>query len=143
MSELSITSFIAIFEEMFGFWLFWGLVAVAGIVILAFLYTLISQGGLRAKGILRGELFGLFGGVAAVWFVLHVTGSSIIDMGGPIDVILLALIWLSGAIGVTMITYVALALILTQPSPEEAKATASPALQAPRDLKARSGRATG
>lgn len=36
-----------------------------------------------------------------------ITSSSLADVGGAIDVILIALIWLTGAIGTTLIAYLA------------------------------------
>lgn len=118
MSELSISSFIAIFEEMFGVALFWGLVAVAAIVLISFIYVVIKHRGVRSAAFVRGELIGLLGGFAAVWFVLRVTESSLYDIGGAVDVMLIALIWVAGAIGTAIGAYVVQGLIRSR-APEE------------------------
>jgi hypothetical protein len=49
MEQMTLDTLLAVFEEMFGFWLFWGLVALAVLVTLAFLYVLVRDRGQLAQ----------------------------------------------------------------------------------------------
>ena len=43
MKDVSIGMFIAVFEEIFGAGLFWGMVAAAAAILLAFLYLIVRD----------------------------------------------------------------------------------------------------
>lgn len=111
MKEMTPETLLAVFEEMFGFWPFWGMVAVGGIVALVFLFELVRDRGLRGTRFLRAELFAPVGAVAAIWFVMWATSSGLGDMGGPIDVIVLIAIGAVGAVGLTLLAYVVQGLL--------------------------------
>ncbi len=105
MKELTLATLIAVFEEMFGGWLFWLLVAVAAIVTAAYLFVLIRDRSLSMKKFLLAQISMPFGAVAAVLLVLRVTDSQLTDLGGPIDVILFLGIAAVGAIGTSILVY--------------------------------------
>lgn len=111
MKELTLSTMIAVFEETFGRGLFWALVAMAALGTLAFLYVLISDRGLRSSRFLIAEIAGVFGGIAAILFVQAVTNSGFVDIGGPVDVIVVAMIWVAGFVGTVMVGYVAESLV--------------------------------
>ena len=111
MEELSLSTLFAVFEEMFGAMLFWSLAAAAVLVTIAFVYVLIRDRGFDGRRLLRAELAAPVGAVAAVMFVLWMTNSHLRDMGGPIDWIVLLGIAVAGAVGLTLLVYVAQALI--------------------------------
>ncbi|MCI5074822.1 DUF5368 domain-containing protein [Oricola sp.] len=111
MKDVSIGMFIAVFEEIFGAGLFWGMVAVAGLILLAFVWQILREHRLESRRFLRAELWAPVGAVAAILFVQFVTNSGFSDIGGPIDVIVLILIGSAGAIGLTILTYVLLGLL--------------------------------
>lgn len=115
MKDLSLATLIAVFEEMFGPTVFWLLVAIAVIGFAAFVYVLVRQGRIRSAPFLRAELIGMVGGVVAVLFVQWITDSSFGDIGGPIDMIVLALIWTVGAVGTAIVSYTIQGLL--RPSP--------------------------
>jgi hypothetical protein len=117
MKELTVSTLLAVFEEMFGFWLFWGLAALAVVVALAFLGVLMRERRIAAGRLLFAELIGIGGGIAAVWFVLFITSSGLSDIGGPIDVIVVLGIWLAGAIGALIAFYALAGLIVRHPKP--------------------------
>lgn len=110
MKELSIGMFIAVFEEIFGAPLFWTMVALAGVILLAFLWQIVRDHSLESRRFLRAELWAPVGALAAILFVQFVTNSGFSDIGGPIDVIVLILIGTAGAIGLTILAYVLLGL---------------------------------
>ena len=106
MEEFSVGTFIAVFEEMFGAWLFWLMVAVAAVISLAYIYVLIRDHGMGMRRFLLAQLSMPVGAVAAVAFVLWVTKSSLADIGGPIDWIVLLGVAVLGAGGFSILVYV-------------------------------------
>lgn len=111
MKELEIGTLLAVFEEIFGFALFWGMVALAAVITVLFFYVIVRDRAILSARFLRAELLAPVGAVAAVWFVLWVTDSRLADIGGPVDVMVVILVGLAGAGGFTLLSYVALALL--------------------------------
>jgi len=110
MKDLDISVFIAVFQEMLGPFL-WLLVAIAVLGSLAFLFLLIRDRGLFSRRLIGAELLGVLGGVVALFIMWFVTDSSLFDVGGPIDWVLVAIIWAVGAIGSAILAYVALSYL--------------------------------
>ena len=110
MKELTVSTLLAVFEEMFGRWLFWALVVLAFAVVIALVFVLIRERRLRARRLLLAELIGIAGGIFAVWLVLAVTSSRLSDLGGPIDVIAMVGIWITGALVALIASYAAFGL---------------------------------
>lgn len=111
MKELEFGTLIAVFEEIFGPLVFWAMVAAAAVITVLFVYVVIRDRAILSARFLRAELLAPVGAVAAVWFVLAVTNSGLSDIGGPVDLIVIALVALAGAGGFTLLAYVALALL--------------------------------
>ncbi|MCA1242228.1 DUF5368 domain-containing protein [Stappia stellulata] len=111
MKDLTLSTLLAVFEEMFGVFLFWGLVAAALAVTAAFIVIVLREHRLEGHRFLRAELMAPVGALAAILFVQWITSSGFSDIGGPVDVIVLIAIGTTGAVGLTIVTYVALALI--------------------------------
>ncbi|AMY69719.1 DUF5368 domain-containing protein [Frigidibacter mobilis] len=110
MKDLTFETLIAVFEEIFGFGLFWAMVAAAALVTVAFVYVLIRDRNLESRRLVRAELLAPVGAIAAIWFVQAMTSSGFRDIGGPIDVIVLIGIGVAGGVGLTILSYVAQAL---------------------------------
>jgi hypothetical protein len=104
MKEFDAFVFLAVFQEMLGWWL-WALLAIAAIGIASFIYVVIRDRGMRMGRFVAAQLAGVLTGFAAVFFMWWITSSSIMDVGGPIDVILLLAIWTGGFIGGTVLGY--------------------------------------
>ena len=111
MKELTLQTLLAVFEDMFGFWLFWALVAAAVAVTAAYLYVLIRDRHVGWRKFLIAQLFMPVGAVAAVAFVLGVTNSRIADLGGPIDAIIFLGIAALGAVGIAILVYTVESLV--------------------------------
>jgi hypothetical protein len=111
MEEFKLSTFLAVFEEMFGMGLFWAMVAVAAVITLAYLYVLIRDRSMSMRKFLLAQLSMPFGGVAAVAFVLAVTKSKLSDIGGPIDLIVLLGVFAAGAVGFAILVYVVQSLV--------------------------------
>jgi hypothetical protein len=108
--------FVSVFVEMLGPLLFWLLVlAIAG-----------RHGWFRLGADPRswsrqpGGWFArrwqeLLGGVAAVLFMQWITNSGFRDIGGPVDLLLVVLIFVLGAIGAAILAYTVQAVVLGEP----------------------------
>jgi uncharacterized membrane protein YhaH (DUF805 family) len=105
MKELTLDTLLAVFEEMFGRALFWGLVATALVITVGYLYVLIRDREVSWRKFLLAQLSMPFGAAAAIWFVLAVTSSRLGDMGGPVDMIVLLGIAVVGAVGSAILVY--------------------------------------
>ncbi|MGF1658804.1 MAG: DUF5368 family protein [Rubrimonas sp.] len=111
METMTVGTLIAVFEEMFGAGLFWGLVAAAAAALALFLFVAIRDGGILGRRFARAELLAPVGGLAAVIFVWVMTSSGLSDMGGPVDLLTVLGIFFAGAAGAVMISYIALGLM--------------------------------
>lgn len=105
MKDLTIGTMLAVFEEIFGPFLFWGMVAAAAIVTLGYLYVLVRDRHISWRKFLLAQLSMPVGAVLAVWFVMAVTHSGPGDLGGPVDVIVFLGIAAGGAVGIAVLVY--------------------------------------
>lgn len=110
MKDMTLETILAVLEEIFSPNLFWGLVAAAVLILLAFIYLLLKERTLASKRFLFSELIAPVGAFASIFFVQYITKTGFSDIGGPIDVIILVLIGVAGAIGLTILTYTVLGL---------------------------------
>ncbi len=115
MKELEIGVFVAVFVEMLGPLLFWLLVAAVVVVTLGFVWVLVRDRGLDSKRLVRAQVVGVLGGVAALLFMQWITNSGFRDIGGPVDLMLVALIFVLGAIGTAIFAYTLQAVALGAP----------------------------
>ena len=111
MEEFSLMTILAVFEEMFGRWLFWAMVLVAVAITAAYLYVLIRDRAMSMRKFLLAQLSMPFGGAAAVAFVMMMTNSGFRDIGGPIDWIVLLGVFVAGAVGFAILVYVVQSLV--------------------------------
>ncbi len=116
MEEFSLMTILAVFEEMFGRGLFWAMVALAVAITLAWVYVLVRDRSLSMRKFLLAQLSMPVGGVAAVWFVLVMTNSSLRDLGGPVDAIVLLGVFAAGAVGFAILVYVVQSLLRGRPA---------------------------
>jgi hypothetical protein len=115
MKELTLETLLAVFEEMFGRWLFWGMVAVAVLVTIAYLYVLVRDRAISMRKFLLAQLSMPFGAVAAVLFVQAMTSSEFRDLGGPVDWIVLFGVAMGGAVGIAILVYTVQSLVRRAP----------------------------
>lgn len=115
MEHLTFETMIAVFEEIFGRGVFWSMVVAAVIVTLAYIYVLIRDRALSMRRFLMAQISMPFGAVAAVMFVQAMTHSSLRDIGGPVDVIVLLGIAVMGAIGAAILVYTGQSLFRATP----------------------------
>lgn len=95
----------AVLIEMMGPALFWflALLAVSGIFLFA--GVLIREKGLSNKRLIRAEIIGILGGFGALVLMAYVTVSGFTDAGGPVDWLLVGLIFGGGVVGTTILSY--------------------------------------
>lgn len=110
MKELTLSTLIAVFEEMFGRGLFWALVAAALAITALYVFVLIRDRSLSMRKFLWAQLSMPIGAIAAVLFVQGITSSGFKDIGGPIDVIVLLGVAVLGAVGLAILVYTAQSL---------------------------------
>jgi hypothetical protein len=111
MKDLDPLVFYYVFVEMMGPWLLWSLVLAAIFGLWAFFSVVIRERGISSKRLVRSEIAGLFGGAGALVLMAHVTMSGFTDAGGPVDWLLVGLIWGAGLAGTTILSYALLGLI--------------------------------
>ena len=117
MKDLDLAVFIAVFQEMLGGVLLWLLVAAAVVVTLAFVVVLLRERRISSRRLVWSEAVGIAGGCAAVLFMQTITHSGFADLGGPIDWLLVLLIWGLGAVGATLLGYAAFGTLHVFPAP--------------------------
>ncbi len=104
MKELDPLTLIAVFQEMLGFWL-WILLAVIIVGTMAFLALLAYEKRIAFRRMILSQATGIFGGVMALVIMVQVSSSGFTDAGGPADWFLIALVFLLGFIGATILFY--------------------------------------
>jgi len=105
MQDLTFSTMIAVFEEIFGRGLFWAMVVAVVLVTLGYVYVLIRDRSVSWRKFLYAQLSMPVGAVLAVWFVMVMTHSHLSDIGGPVDVIVLLGIAAMGAVGMAILVY--------------------------------------
>lgn len=111
MKDLTFETILAVFEEIFGPMLFWSMVVIAGLVTLAYLFVLIRDHRVSWRKFLWAQLSMPLGAVAAVIFVQKMTHSELADLGGPVDLIVILLVAVAGAVGMAILVYTIQSLI--------------------------------
>ena len=104
MKELDPMVFVAVFQEMLGWWL-WAILALAMFGLTLFAWAVLRDRGIASRELVRAQLVGVAGGFAALFFMWWITSSSLGDVGGPIDVVLVLAIWTTGFLGLAILSY--------------------------------------
>lgn len=104
MQDLDLATLVSVFLEMMGP-LFWLLLVLAVAGIAGFVTVLLREGELKGSRLVRSELIGLAGGFAALAIMAWVTVSGFTDAGGPVDWLLIGIIWGIGLAGTTILAY--------------------------------------
>lgn len=105
MKDLTFSTLMAVFEEVFGRGLFWLMVAAAALVTLGYLYVLLRDRSVSWRKFLLAQLSMPVGAVLAVWFVMVMTESRLSDLGGPVDIIVFLGVAAIGAVGMAILVY--------------------------------------
>src|SRR5699024_1790059 len=96
---------LAIFTEMLNP-MTWVLLPAMLLIPLGFILVLIREKKLMARHMLLAQALGLPGGVAALMLMAAVSSSGYSDAGGPIDWLLIALIFTLKMIYATLTAYI-------------------------------------
>lgn len=111
MKDLTLETLLAVFEEIFGAWVFWALVLAAVLITVAYVYVLVRDRHISMRKFLLAQLSMPLGAVGAVLFVQMMTDSHLRDLGGPVDWIVLAGVGTLGAVGLAILVYTVQSLI--------------------------------
>lgn len=104
MKELDPMVFLAVFQEMLGFWL-WVFVLVGVVGAVAFVALLVRERGVVSRRLVQSELLGLLGGGVALIIMAKVSSSGFTDAGGPADWFLIAMVYGGGLAATTVLVY--------------------------------------
>ncbi|WP_153109300.1 DUF5368 domain-containing protein [Propionivibrio limicola] len=110
MKALDPMVFYAVLVEMMGPWLFWSLILLTAFGLGTFAWVIFREKGLSSRRLVRCELIGVAGGFGALWLMAYVTVSGFTDAGGPVDWLLIGLIWGGGLVGTTILSYASFGL---------------------------------
>lgn len=105
MSELDPIVLLAVFQEMLGAPLLWLLIILGIVTPLAFITLLLRERRLVSSRMLYSQAVGLLGGGLALVLMARVSSSGFTDAGGPVDWLLIGLIFGMGLIATTLILY--------------------------------------
>lgn len=95
---------LAVFLEMMG-GVFWLLLVLGIATVVGLTVVLVLEKGLSSRRLVACEMIGVLGGFAALAIMAWVTVSGFTDAGGPVDWLLIAIIWGIGLVATTMMTY--------------------------------------
>lgn len=104
MNNVDFLSIVAVFQEMLGVW-FWPLIISVFVVTVLFLWLLLREKHIPSRRFLWSELLGVPGGGVALVIMAKVSSSGFTDAGGPIDWIVILLIFMLGFIGTAILFY--------------------------------------
>lgn len=107
MKELDPWVMLAILQEMLGP-LLWLLVGVAALGLAAFVALLWREHRIDARRVVLSQLVGVIGGALALVVMARVSSSGFTDAGGPIDWIVIALVFCAGLVGTAILAYTAM-----------------------------------
>lgn len=124
MQSFDIAVFVSVFLEMMGN-ILWVLVALAAIGIAGFVFVVLQEKTLVSRRLLRCEAAGILGGIGALVLMAWVTMSGFTDAGGPVDWLLIGIIFGTGLAGTTILTYAVWGLVdmMTGRSPASTRTT--------------------
>lgn len=104
MKDLDPVVFLYVFQEMLGPML-WLLIGIAALGLASFVFVVARERAIDSRRLVRSELLGLVGGALALVLAAQFTVSGFTDAGGPVDWLLVGLIWGVGLAGTTVLAY--------------------------------------
>ncbi|CCG07007.1 DUF5368 domain-containing protein [Pararhodospirillum photometricum] len=118
MQNFNLFMLFVVLQEMMGplLWILL-LISLAGTGATA--YVIWREGRVCSTRLLRCEAMGVVGGFAALALMAWVTHSGFTDAGGPVDWLLIGIIWGAGLVGTTILAYAGFGLraLLGRPDP--------------------------
>ncbi|MCL2524386.1 MAG: DUF5368 domain-containing protein [Betaproteobacteria bacterium] len=104
MKEFDLLVILAVFQEMLGP-LLWLLLAIIVLGTLAFVLLLIRERGVVSRRMVFSQTLSPLGGAFALILMAKVSSSGFTDAGGPVDWLLIALVFSLGLVGSGIILY--------------------------------------
>lgn len=104
MQSMDPMVFIAVFQEMLGP-LLWVILFIVVAGSIAFIALLIKEKHIVSKRLIIAELVGVIGGVLALVLMAKVSSSGFTDAAGPIDWLVIAIVFGLGLVSTTVLSY--------------------------------------
>lgn len=104
MQSMDPIVFIAVFQEMLGP-LLWVILFIVVAGSIAFIALLIKEKHIVSKRLIIAELVGVIGGVLALVLMAKVSSSGFTDAAGPIDWLVIAIVFGLGLVSTTVLSY--------------------------------------
>jgi hypothetical protein len=109
MQDLDPAVLVAVLLEMMGVW-FWLLLLLALAGLGGFAAVVWRERSVSSGRLVRAQAFALLAGAGALVLMAHVTRSGFTDAGGPVDWLLIGVIFAAGWAGGTILLYAAIGL---------------------------------
>lgn len=105
MQEFDPFVILAVFQEMLGLPLLILLLTLVVGGTAAFIALLVRERSVEPRRLLRAQALGLAGGALALVLMARVSSSGFTDAGGPVDWLLIALVFGLGLVGTAILAY--------------------------------------
>lgn len=106
MSNLEFSMLWAVTETMLG-WLFYPLLVLAVVLTLSLILLLIKERKIVSVRLMHAEIAGFFGGFVGLWVLFVLSKSSITDIAGPMDWVMVGLTYAINFVGTAILYYTA------------------------------------
>ncbi len=104
MSEYQFSMLVSIMEIMLGAF-FWPLIIGVVLLTLLFIVLLLKERQVYSRRLLHAQILGIFGGWFALWMMALLSESRFTDAGGPIDWLVIIVVYVLGFFGTAILWY--------------------------------------
>lgn len=104
MSEYQFSMLVSIMEIMLGVF-FWPLIIGVALLTLLFIVLLLKERQVFSRRLLHAQILGIFGGWFALWMMAVLSESRFTDAGGPIDWLVIIVVYILGFFGTAILWY--------------------------------------
>lgn len=104
MSEYQFSMLVSIMEIMLGAF-FWPLIIGVVLLTLLFIVLLLKERQVFSRRLLHAQILGIFGGWFALWMMAVLSESRFTDAGGPIDWLVIIVVYILGFFGTAILWY--------------------------------------
>lgn len=104
MNDYQFSMLVGIMEIMLGVF-FWPLIIGVVLITLLFVLLLLKERQVYSRRLLQAQILGIFGGWFALWMMAVLSESGFSDAGGPIDWLVIIVVYILGFFGTAILWY--------------------------------------